>query len=64
LFYSRTEPVTHIVTGFIERLQRAAQKVLGGRMWLSGQWLRITNLDITVSQEKSLFLTVERKAEL
>jgi len=31
--------------GFVERLLRAAQRVLGSRMWLSQEWLRTTDQD-------------------
>jgi len=37
--------VTQNIRGFIERLLRAAQRVLGSRMRPSKQWLRTTDLD-------------------
>ena len=43
LFYSRTRSVTQNIRDFIERLLRTAQRVLGGRMRLTNQWLRTTS---------------------
>jgi len=42
LFYSRTKSVTQNIKGFIERVLRAAQRVLGSHMRLSELWLRTT----------------------
>jgi len=45
LFYSRTKSVTQNIRGFIEKLLRAARRVLGSHMRLSEQWLRNTNIN-------------------
>jgi len=45
LFYSRKKCVRQNIRGFIERLLRAAQRVLGNRMRLSEQWFRTTALE-------------------
>ena len=42
LFYCRTKSVTQNIRGFIERLLRAAVRVLGSRTRLSERWLKTT----------------------
>ena len=45
LFHCRTKSVTQNIRSFIERLLRAAQRVLGSHMRLSEQWLRTTGIN-------------------
>jgi len=40
------QSLLHKILGFIERLLRTAQRVLGSRMWLSEQWLRTTGINV------------------
>jgi len=54
MIYSRTKSVTRTIKVSIDRVLRAAQRVLGGCMSLLKQWLRSTRVDN--EGQHSLFL--------
>jgi len=63
LLYSRTKSLTQNIRGFIERLQRATQKVLGVGMPFSEQWLRTTERKFFSFQCFTLSISVKSKVK-